>query len=125
MAVIVFCLTALVRPAPAATITDLGTLGGGATTSAAVGINASGQVVGSSTTTAGFTHAFLYSGGIMTDLGPFASPNSIAYGINDSGQVVGFSEAADLASLHAFLYSGGVSDRPGHARRLQQHCRWN
>jgi probable HAF family extracellular repeat protein len=48
-------------------MTDLGTLGG--TTSAANGLNAVGQVVGLSATTSGDQHAFLYSGGIMTDLG--------------------------------------------------------
>ncbi len=48
-------------------ITDLGTLGG--TKSVAAGINQHGQVIGFSTTAGeSATHAFLYSGGRMTDL---------------------------------------------------------
>jgi probable HAF family extracellular repeat protein len=52
------------------TITDLGTLGG--SRSYANGINAAGQVVGVSDTTGNaWVHAFLYSGGSMTDLAPY------------------------------------------------------
>ncbi len=53
--------------AVAASITDLGTLGG--SYSYAYGINDSGQVVGGAATASGAQHAFLYSGGSMTDLG--------------------------------------------------------
>ena len=42
------------------------------------------------------THAFLYSGGVMSDLAPIGN----SY-INDSGQVAG-------SAGNAFLYSGGV-----------------
>ena len=49
------------------TVTDLGTLGNG---SYATGINAGGQVVGNWTASADiFTHGFLYSAGVMMDLG--------------------------------------------------------
>ena len=65
------------------TITDLG--GGEAD-----GINASGQVVGQNAV----DHAFLYSNGVMTDLGTFGGTSSAAYGINSSGQVVGLSLTA-------------------------------
>ena len=52
------------------TITDLGTLGGVAYDySVATGINDSGQVVGYSYNANGLDHAFLYSGGVMQDLG--------------------------------------------------------
>ena len=75
------------------------------------GINNSGQVVG------GFgSHAFLYSGGIMTDLGTLPGRSqSVAYGINNSGQVVGYStNSCGSGGLngcsHAFLYSGGMID---------------
>jgi len=44
----------------------LGTLGGA--TSAAMGINAGGLIVGDATTSAGSEHAFLYSNGTMADL---------------------------------------------------------
>jgi probable HAF family extracellular repeat protein len=69
--------------------TDLGTLGGTNSASIAYGINNSGQVVGISG-----GHAFLYSGGNMTDLNSRISSYSgwtllSANGINDSGEIVG------------------------------------
>ncbi len=81
----------------------LGTLVKGATTtSVANGINSTGQVVGySNTQTPGSTHAFVYSGGTMTDLGTLGGNTSAAYGINDSGQVVG--DAATSNTTHAFI----------------------
>ena len=48
------------------------------------------------------THAFLYSSGVMKDLGTLpGGGQSEAHDINSSGQVVGY-------SLNGFLYSGGV-----------------
>ncbi len=89
-------------------VTDLGTLGGGS--SYAHGINNNGQVVGYSYTTSGDYDAFLYSGGLMTDLGvppgsDFQSSNGES--INDSGQIVG-NLYYSTGVAHAFLYSGGV-----------------
>jgi probable HAF family extracellular repeat protein len=85
-------------------IIDL-TFGG---TSAALGINNSGQVVGYSYTTGDIEeHAFLYSGGVMTNLGSLGGTASGAFGINDSGQVVGYSTTTGDTAEHAFLYSGG------------------
>lgn len=105
-----------VQAAPTYTVTDLGTLGGAY--SQAAGINDSGQVVGTVATADGTSaHAFLYSGGIMTDLGTLDASNAIAggrvraishaSGINNSGQIVGYSQTAPFSSDHAFLYSGG------------------
>ena len=48
-------------------LTDLGTLGG--TSSQGVAINASGQATGTSITADGETHAFLWDGTTMLDLG--------------------------------------------------------
>jgi probable HAF family extracellular repeat protein len=102
---------------------DLGTLGGPSCTtcnSVAKGINAAGWVVGQSGTTiaapSGYviSHAFLYSGGVMQDLGaiPGNDYSSYAYGINAAGWVVGQSDTTTPVTngyiQHAFLYSGGV-----------------
>jgi probable HAF family extracellular repeat protein len=88
-------------------VIDLGTLGG--SRSSAMAINNRGQVAGESFTADGQSHAFLYSGGSMTDLGTLtgtAYGYSVAYGINNLGQVVGVSSAAN--GRHAFLYSNGT-----------------
>jgi probable HAF family extracellular repeat protein len=87
-------------------MSDLGTLGG---SSVASGINNSGQVVGYSYTSgSGVYHAFLYSGGVMSDLGTLGGGVSLASGINNSGQVVGDSQTTGNEAFHAFLYSGGI-----------------
>jgi len=82
-------------------------------TSTAHGINNSGQVAGSS----GFpyipaTHAFLYDGGTMKDLGSLGgvysdSIDSYAAGVNDKGQVVGESKTT-IGTWSAFLYENGT-----------------
>jgi probable HAF family extracellular repeat protein len=108
------------------TMTDLGSLGSGG--SQANAINATGEVVGlcgmAYTSHSAISHAFLYSGGKMTDLGVLAGlgipsqESSAAFGINDSGQVVGVAGSAfgitftspgmaDSAD-HAFIYSNGL-----------------
>ena len=102
------------------TITDLGNLGG---SSYATGINASGQVVGYSSTPYETEHAFLYSSGTMQDLGTLGGSNSQAYGINASGQVVGGSGIAgnsycydaflsmrDLGLGGSFSQANGIND---------------
>ena len=95
--------SAMTRPDQPA-ITDLGTLGGSFSDAAA--INASGQVVGSSTVGTA-THPFLYSGGHMTDLGTFGGTSGAASGINHAGQVVGTASSTGDTISHAFLYAGG------------------
>jgi probable HAF family extracellular repeat protein len=96
---------------PAYGLVDLGTLGG--TYSEALGINASGQVVGGSEVANGNLHAFLYSGGKMTDLGVFAGGSqSEATAINTSGQIAGWSSVSSTDDngfpiTFGFLYSGG------------------
>lgn len=73
-------------------LTDLGTLGGDA--SSALGINHWGQVVGQSNLTGTSTdHAFLWQGGTLVDLNGHISTAgwvlSSATAINDAGQIVG------------------------------------
>jgi probable HAF family extracellular repeat protein len=68
-------------------MTDLGTLGG--RYSAALGINASGQVVGGASTAGSENQsAFLWQSGTMTNLDTVGGIESSAYAVNASGQVV-------------------------------------
>jgi probable HAF family extracellular repeat protein len=86
---------------------DLGTLAG--TTSAAYGINDLGQVVGSSSISTTYTSrrgAFLWSGGVMTQLS-LPGIYSSAWDINNSGQIVGQYRDPNDLNDKAFLLSGG------------------
>lgn len=75
---------------PVYRVIDLGTLGGDA--SGATSLSKNGQVVGWSQTGSGVRHAFLYSNGMMTDLGALpGGTESVATGINDHGRIVGYS----------------------------------
>ena len=96
---------------------DLGTLGG--TNSSAAGINARGEVTGTSDTECGSSHAFLWtpSGG-MQDLGTLGGKNSSAAGIDARGEVTGTSDTAHGGS-DAFLWSP-----PGHMN-TRRVTRWH
>jgi probable HAF family extracellular repeat protein len=90
---------------------NIGSLGG--TLTQPQGINNSGQMVGFSNTVAGYKNAFLYSRGVLTDLGTLdAMDTSVAYGINNNSAVVGTSYDQDASGGRAFLYSssGGMED---------------
>jgi probable HAF family extracellular repeat protein len=92
---------------------DLGSLGG--STSAAYGINASGQVTGLSTTIGDAeAHTFVWTpttpngtSGDMTDLGTLGGKRSQGNSINASGQVLGYSTLAGDATGDYFLYTPG------------------
>ena len=81
--------------------TDLGTLSG-FDSSAASGVNASGQVVGSCNGTV--MRPFLWDDGTMTNLGTLGGSISVANAINDDGTVVGWSWIATEATPHAFVW---------------------
>jgi probable HAF family extracellular repeat protein len=98
------------------TVTEIGTFGG--PSSEAWGINNPGQVVGRAELPPDsggnvYYHAFLFQGGVMTDLGtiqPGCNPgnsNSWAFDINDAGQVAGRT-CSNSRDPRAFRWSGGV-----------------
>ena len=97
-------LTSAAQAVTQYTITDLGSLDG--SWSVALGINASGQVVGYASTAMGYERAFLWENGVMQDLGSLGDTRSRAAGINASGQVVGMADAA--SGGHPVLWQNGV-----------------
>jgi probable HAF family extracellular repeat protein len=87
------------------TLTDLGTLGG--EQSRAYAINKHGQVAGSSDTSAGERHGFLWDNGTMTDLGRLDGNRSTVTALNDEGQVAGYITYPS-SFTHAFVWTDGV-----------------
>ena len=94
-------------------MTPLGTLGG--PNSGAAAINDADedpttckpvQIVGSADTVSSGTHAVLWQGGTIADLGTLGNPNfsnSDALALNDNGQIVGITDTLS-ADRHAFLW---------------------
>jgi probable HAF family extracellular repeat protein len=94
--------------------TELGTVGGA--TSAALGLNNAGQVVGRALNSDSQNRAFLWtSGGTdgvpgnpqMKDLGTLGGSESHAYHINTAGQIAGHSQTS-TGGEHAFRHSNGT-----------------
>ena len=88
------------------TLPDLSTYGGGGYSSAS-GINNNHQIVGSSDTAGGYSHAVLWANGAITDLGTLGGTQSAAYAINNLGQVTGWAHTASEAT-HVFLWRNGT-----------------
>ncbi len=80
---------------------DLGTMSG-TNASQACAVNNQGQIAGSSG-----THAVIFSGGSILDLGTLGGPSSEARSINNLGQVAGMADTAD-GHTHAFLWTNGT-----------------
>jgi len=99
------CLPWLVQAQKTYTVNDLGSLGGDFVSAFAV--NQHGQIAGRASTPSSPTHAFLFSAGLLTDLGSLPGwTRSRAQGINNRTQIVGFS-AGSPTDIHAFLWSNG------------------
>ena len=93
------------------TLTDLGTLPGGAS-SEAYAINNYGQVLANGTSTPG--HPFIVSGGTKQDLGAFPSGRySWGLALNDLGEAVGEADVNLGQYENAFLYASGTMTNLG------------
>jgi probable HAF family extracellular repeat protein len=92
---------------------DLGTVGGDS--SNAYNVNEAGQIAGTSTTSSGEIHAFLWQNGVMTDLGTLGGstsrPTTIlpSSPLSEAGHVIGLSTiAGDDTEAHSFIWHDGV-----------------
>ena len=81
------------------------TLGG--VSAAGEGINGAGQVVGEADLASGATHAFLWNGSAVKDLGTLGGRNSVAYATYATGQAVGCAQTAS-GRYHPFRYQGAT-----------------
>jgi probable HAF family extracellular repeat protein len=86
---------------------DLPELSGAYAPSAATAINNHGDIVGFSAIGLSSEHPFLYSQGLMQDLGTLGGSMGEARAINDAGEITGNSMTISNAEMHAFLYRDG------------------
>ena len=90
--------------------TRLGSLGDGEQFSQAIAVSNRAAVVGESVVQPGTTHAFLWQGDRMIDLGALEARHSRATDVNSRGQVVGHVSSIvgfPSAGGRAFLWQGG------------------
>jgi probable HAF family extracellular repeat protein len=86
-------------------------------------INEVGQVAGNALADDYVGHAYLYTGGLLTDLGVLPGyRSSSATDLNDAGEVVGASYSPDGTSARAFLYRNGtlIDLGPGIANAINE-----
>jgi probable HAF family extracellular repeat protein len=100
------------RLEPDGSLTDIGTLEGPSSSSTACAIDADGRVAGHSNIGAA-THAFLFAGGVLTDIDTFGSSFSSAEAISNGVSVGAFTLAT--GDSHAFVHTDadGTSDLNG------------
>lgn len=85
---------------------DLGIPAGGYTITEALGVNASGTIVGMARGSS-LMRGFVYSGSTMTLIPTLGGSFGYANHINDAGMIVGTAQTAG-GQYHAFSYSNGV-----------------
>lgn len=104
-------ITAFPAQAETWSITTIGVLPGG-TSSQAMDINSSGQVVGTGDLPSSTASSFVWQAGTLTDIGRLGGRDSIPYAINDAGIVVGESASSVDGFRHAYRWtsSGGMVD---------------
>jgi len=95
------------------------TLGG--ISAAGEGINGVGQVVGEADLASGDTHAFLWNGSTVKDLGTLGGRNSVAYATYATGQAVGCAQTA-AGKYHPFRYQAGAMTDIGLPAGMTQGC---
>jgi len=100
-------------------ITDLGTLGG--RSSSAGDMNEKGQVAGTSLTTSGKEHVFLWNGTRMRDVGSLGGDFGYAAAINNRGQITGNFFLPGNQTHHAFLWTGSDMKDLGALGLLDSH----
>jgi probable HAF family extracellular repeat protein len=85
------------------------------------GINGAGQVVGHADVPSGATHAFLWNGSTVKDLGTLGGQNSVAFATYATGQAVGCAQTAS-GRYHPFRYQGGTMTDLGLPAGMTQGC---
>jgi probable HAF family extracellular repeat protein len=99
---------------------------GGASGTAATGVNDMDQIVGSYQDASGNTHGFLLSNGTYTTIDdPDATIDTIAHGINDAGHIVGeFSNTPSAKARRWLNVPGSIPVLPCVHKRHRASIAW-